>query len=216
MPLFKLFKRFLWIGLALLGTILLYMFTAFCFTFFPANPANTQINKKETIHILYDEMHSDIVLDLSKTTQKWSDLFPTLIKGKKGYLAFGWGDKETYLNTPTWDDLKTSTALKALFSNSPSLVHVSYYRSIKNFQNIKVIRLSKEQQQALEKALLKSFDFKGKTYKGYRRNDLFCTSPYSYNLINTCNTWTGDTLRDANISVSYWTPLSQNVIHSLP
>ncbi|HOB24230.1 MAG TPA: DUF2459 domain-containing protein, partial [Kaistella sp.] len=31
------------------------------------------------------------------------------------YLAIGWGDKGFYLDTPTWADLKFSTAFKAAF-----------------------------------------------------------------------------------------------------
>jgi len=42
---------------------------------------------------------------------------PDDTKGKKkgDWLAFGWGDKGFYLNTPTWADLKFSTAVKAAF-----------------------------------------------------------------------------------------------------
>lgn len=216
MHLSKLFQRLFSLLLLLLGSIFLYLFTAFCFMFFPAHTSSTNVNKDKTIYILYDEMHSDIVLNLKDTTQPWEDLFPTLIREKKGFIAFGWGDKETYLNTPTWDKLKLSTALKALFINSPSLVHVSYYPHLKHFQNLKRVALTKAQQRALEASIFKSFNFKGETYKGHRFNDLFHSSSYTYNLLNTCNTWTGETLRDANISVSYWTPFSQNLIGSLP
>lgn len=216
MYLSKLFKRFFSILLLLLASTLLYIFTAFSLTFFPAHSSNINTNKNETIYILYDEMHSDIVLNLKSTTQPWATLFPTLIKEERGYITFGWGDKETYLNTPTWDKLKLSTALKALFTNSPSLMHVSYYPHLEAFQNLKKITLTKAQQRALEASIFKSFNFKAETYKGHRFNDLFQSSSYTYNLLNTCNTWTGKTLRDANISVSYWTPFSQNVIDSLP
>lgn len=211
-----LFKRLVFTLLLLLSTLPLYLLIAFILTFFPANKSDSNRDKNESIYLLYNDMHSDIVLDLKKSTQPWTKLLPTLIQKKEDYIAFGWGDKETYLNTPTWDDLKTSTAIKALFTNSPSLVHVSYYRHIQHFQNLKKIALSKEQQRVLEREILKSFDFKGEYYRGYGHNDLFYTSPYIYNMFNTCNTWTGDILRDANISVSYWTPFSQNVLHSLP
>ncbi|MBU1958274.1 DUF2459 domain-containing protein [bacterium] len=215
MHLSRLFKSVFATLLLLLSTVPLYIVIAFLLTCFPSKH-HSSVDKNESIYIFYTDMHSDIVFNLNDLSQPWAKLLPTLIKRKEGYIAFGWGDKETYLNTPTWDDLKTSTALKALFTNSPSLVHVSYYRHLGHFQNLKTIVLSKEQQQVLEKEILKSFDFKGDYYKGYGPNDLFYASPYTYNLFNTCNTWTGDTLRDANISVSYWTPFSQNVIHSLP
>ena len=45
------------------------------------------------------------------------------------YVAFGWGDRGFYLETPTWDDLKYSTVLKALFWHSPAVMHVSFYKN---------------------------------------------------------------------------------------
>lgn len=209
-------KKLFFAFLLLLSAICLYFFTAFCLTFFPANRNVFNLDKNQTIYLLYDKMHTDIVFDLTSTTQPWANLMPTLIPRQRGYIAFGWGDKETYLGRTTWDELKTTTALKALFLNTPSLMHVSYYYRIDYFKNLKTIHLSKEQQIVLEKAILKSFDFNKKSYKGYWSHDLFYSSPYQYNLCHTCNTWTGDRLRDANITISYWTPLSQNLLLSLP
>lgn len=49
----------------------------------------------------------------------WSQKIPfSQTKGKStdfNYIAFGWGDKGFYLDTPTWADLKFSTAFKAAF-----------------------------------------------------------------------------------------------------
>lgn len=44
------------------------------------------------------------------------------------YLAIGWGDKGFYLNTPTWADLKFSTAFKAAFGLSKPAMHATFYR----------------------------------------------------------------------------------------
>ncbi len=196
----------------------LYMLTAFMLTLFPSKSLITT-EKEQKIYILYNEMHSDILFNLEElsdsTSSQWIKELPLII-GKKGYISFGWGDKETYLNTPTWSEIKASTSLKALFINTPSLMHVGYYPSINYFPEIKVVALSETQKETLTKTIFKSFNFKEKSFRGYGVNDVFYTSPYQYNFINTCNTWTGDTLRAANISVSYWTPFSYNVVDSLP
>ena len=42
------------------------------------------------------------------------------------YVSVGWGDKGFYLETPTWDDLKFSTAFKAAFFMSSTAMHVTY------------------------------------------------------------------------------------------
>lgn len=142
--------------------------------------------------------------------------FKAFKKHKKGYLAFGWGDKETYLNTPNIKDIKISTSLKALFINTPALMHVRYLQDIYHYQNMKSIKLSTAQQKNLKQSILNSFNFTKEQYRGYGREDFFYTAKGKYNLLHTCNTWTGERLREANISMSYWTPLSQNVIQALP
>jgi len=196
---------------------LLYLSVAFGLAIFPKNGTTTDSNiDTTTIYILYSEMHSDIVLEINSTKKELQKKLSPLIKSSHGYLAFGWGDRETYLNTPTWDKIELSTTLKALFINTPSVMHVNYYPHIKRFQKIKRVKISINQFNKLQESISQSFDFTKKSDKGYGYNDLFYTSNYKYNLFNTCNTWTGNQLRDINITMSYWTPLSQNVIDSLP
>lgn len=161
-------------------------------------------------------MHSDIVIDIDSLESKFKKNLQDVIQNREGYLAFGWGDRETYINTPTWNEIQLSTTLNALFINTPSVVHIKFYKRVKRFKNLKVIYLSIEQKEQLLKSIEKSFNKKEKSFKGYGKNDFFYPSIYSYNLFKTCNTWTGERLRDANISVSYWTPLSYNIIDSLP
>ena len=198
--------------LAILLLVSFYFLLSYLLIFFPKKISTSQ-TKRQTIYILYNDMHTDIVFNIEEINNSY---FPEFKNKKKGYLAFGWGDKATYLNTPTWDDLKTSTALKALFMNTPSVMHLSYFRDIHRYKNVKEIKLSKAQQKYLVKNILKKFVFREKAYQGYGRDDFFYDAKGSYNLVNTCNTWTGEQLREANISMSYWTPLSQNVIASLP
>lgn len=163
-------------------------------------------------------MHSDIIIDIDDLDKNWSKLLPRVIKNRqRGYLSFGWGDRDTYLNTPNWSDLEFYTAIKAIFVNTPSVMHVEYYSRIHRYKYLKEIKITKPQLQKIEKTILESFGgVPTFTNRGYGYNDKFYDSPYKYNLIHTCNTWTGDTLRDANITMSYWTPISYNVINALP
>jgi len=210
------FKYIIKLLLLLLVIIITYFTLAYLLVYFPSNQEKDK-QKSEEIYISYNEMHSDIIIKIDTLDKVLKEHIIKTIPYKKGYLAFGWGDKETYLNTPTWNDIKISTSLKALFINTPSIMHISFYRNINRFKNIKIVKLSKEAKKRLEKSILKSFDLeKNKVYKGYGKNDFFYSSIYSYNMFNTCNTWTGNRLREANISISYWTPLSSNVINSLP
>ena len=197
---------------------ILYFLTAYLLVFLPTTKEEKEQKRDEEIYILYDTMHSDIVLNIKSINNKKLTIeLRSLINKREGYLAFGWGDKETYLNTPTWNDIKISTSLKALFINTHSLMHISFYKDINRFRHIKNIKLSKKGKEKLENSILKSFNLEtNERYQGYGRDDFFYPSVYKYNLFNTCNTWTGDRLREANVSMSYWTPLSSNIIDSLP
>ena len=44
------------------------------------------------------------------------------------YVSFGWGDKIFYLETPTWGDLKFTTALRAIFLKSEAAMHITNYQ----------------------------------------------------------------------------------------
>lgn len=214
----KIIKPIIYAFISVITTIGVYFIVAYLFMLFPSKGNTPTQKSNHTIYLLYNEMHSDIVINLQTSNHNWQTLLPEIVQQHtKGYLAFGWGDKETYLNTPSWNDLKLLTALKALFIPTPSLMHVSYYPKIEGFQNVKTIPINHQQYQQIEQSLLKSFDTNF-TYhhKGYNHHDGFYNALNHYHLINTCNTWTGDTLREANISMSYWTPLSVNVIDTLP
>ena len=45
-------------------------------------------------------------------------------------ISIGWGDKGFYLDTPTWAELKLSTALIAGFGLGNAALHITYYDEI--------------------------------------------------------------------------------------
>ena len=192
----------------LLIIIASYFAIAYIFTFFPKN-CNEKIVKNKTVYLLYSPIHTDIVFNIQEINLS---NFPEFKEKKDGFLAFGWGDKETYLNTPNINDIKISTSLKALFINTPSLMHVSYLPNILRYKSIKPIALSDQQENYLKNSILQSFDFQKNVYQGYAKEDFFYTAKGHYNLINTCNTWTGDKLRESNLSMAYWTPFVWSII----
>ncbi len=203
--------------LLLLLPFLFYVGIAYLLTYFPTKGSNAN-PKNSTIYLFYDAIHSDIVIDLSKSTLLWHHYLPQLLPSDhpRGYLFFGWGDKATYLNTPTWDKLQPTVALKALFINTPSMMHVQHIYRVSQLKNLIKIPLSLSQQQTVEQHILESFGTNPHfVQQGYWSRDAFYDSPYPYNLFHTCNTWSGDILRESNISMSYWTPLSFNLISVL-
>jgi len=195
--------------------VILYFVTAKLLMFFPSKPL-TEDEKNQKIYLLYGDIHTDIVLNLKDLNPLWFQNIEPIKDKKEGYLSIGWGDKESYLHPGTYDTIPMNIILKAFFLNTASLLQVRYHQKIEHYLSVKTIKLSKKQLDHLTRSLFRDFDFEAKAYKGYSKNAHFYSSPHAYNLINTCNTYTGDKLREANISMSYWTPLKDNVIDALP
>ena len=215
----KILKYLLYLIIITMFILFMYISIAYIFTIFPYQNQTKIDNKKiKTIYLYYNIMHTDIILNIKDTNYNWQKLLPQLLKNRtRGYISFGWGDQETYIDSPLWSDLKLFTALKALFLNTPSLIHLNYYCNINRSSNIKRVEVSKNQYKHIEEGILNSFGEKPIFFhKGYWESDLFYHSPYKYNLFNTCNTWTGDILRESNITMSYWTPLSYCVVNFFP
>jgi uncharacterized protein (TIGR02117 family) len=144
-----------------------------------------------------------------------SYLSPDLLDGlpyKKGedYFAFGWGDKNFYLNTPTWGDLTLKNALSALLWNSPSLIHLTRYRSLQ--EEWVVVPVTDSQLALLNEALNQRFalDESGKKVllpePGYYHNDDFYAATGHYHAFRTCNSWINDLFKASGLKTSLWTP----------
>jgi len=204
----RLFKYFIII-------IILYILIPYILIFFPKKGVES-LKKDRKIYLSYDPLHVNLILDVRDNRLEWIRFFPKLLsKGNFNYLEFGFGDKETYLNTPNWEDLKLITALKALFLNTDSAIHLSYYQNIDS-SKVKTLYLTKTQYRKLVDSILKSFGTKPEFIsKGYGSRDAFYRAIYKYNLFFTCNTWVDEVLKEANISVTIWTPFSYPLIRSL-
>ena len=216
--------------------IFVYSAISWLFMLFPVNNTQSSLNadkinhtnnnQSTTIFIQHGLAHTNIIIDLSSSSIVWGDLLPNLVpkqvsrqeRGKAGFLLVGWGDKATYQSTPNWADLKASVAIKALFINTPSALHIRYFEDLGWLgDSVIPLALSKTTSHAIENRILDSFRYNKPEILslGYDVGDRFYYSKGQYNIFNTCNTWTGDVLRQSGVSMSLWTPFSYNVVHSL-
>jgi len=195
--------------------MILYLLTPYILALFPKKGIDN--NKTDrVIYLYYDALHTNIILDVRRDRDNWIKFLPNLLNGKEfSYLEFGLGDKETYLNTKYWSNLSIKTALKALFLDTDSVIHVSYYKYI-NVCALKEIRVNEIQYRAVIDLIKKSFGKKVQFISnGYFGNDKFYKAIYRYNLLFTCNTWVAEILKEANITAIRWSPLSYPLIISL-
>ena len=198
-----------------LSLIAIYFLAAFTLSRITVN--GTSANSKDIeIFIITNGIHTDIVLPASNELQDWtreikySNTLSTDSSYK--YLAFGWGDKKFYLETPKFSDLKISTGLRAISGLSNSAMHTTYYRSIIEDQDCKKLYLSKKQYQDLVRYISASFTkdinehfIRIQTSIHYDNADAFYEAIGSYSIFKTCNTWANNGLKASKQKACLWT-----------
>ena len=166
-------------------------------------------------------VHTEIVMPAVTAQKDWREDFPLedLIAPSRPYthVAVSWGEKEVFLNTPTWADLTLRTVLGAVW-NGEGLLHVSHYVRPMPSPDYRTLTISTGEYAALvkeiERAVLPAAS--RRTYRGYGKQDVFYDAPGTYHFANTCNQWTSDTLAEAGIKTGWWTPLAGGVMKWVP
>lgn len=219
----KTLKIFGFTILAFFCLIVLYFCFSVIFSIVPVN-GNIEKDKDVVIFVRTNGVHTELVLPIRFDSIDWS----TKVKfsNTKGndtvmnYVAFGWGDKGFYLNTPNWSDLKFSTAFNATFGLGESAMHVTYYKSVSETRTSLRIEISKRQYYQLIKYIQNSFEKteKGgfiyiKTDKVYCKNDAFYEGTGYFSLFNTCNTWTNKGLKICEQRACLWTPYDKGIFY---
>lgn len=205
-------------GLAgIIGLILLYVILAVTIPLIPVPKKATTEIAEVPIYIYTNGVHTDIVLPIKNNQIDWSNkiLFDnTLSKSSDfNYVGIGWGDKGFYLDTPTWAELKVSTAFYAAFWLGDSAMHCTFYKTMKEGEDCKKILLTRSQYADLIKFVDSKFDKNSAgqnilipTNAVYNNDDAFYEAKGSYSFLYTCNTWTNDALKTAGQKAALWTP----------
>ncbi|WP_172276823.1 TIGR02117 family protein [Chryseobacterium sp. LAM-KRS1] len=200
----------------ILGIVALYVVLALLVPFIGVSAKDDGEKKEIPIYIYTNGVHTDIVMQVKNDLQDWSTKVPfsntTSKRTDYQYIGIGWGDKGFYLDTPTWADLKFSTAFKAAFWLSESAMHCTYYSTMKEGEDCKMIMISRSQYKKLVEFVEAKFDRDKNgnfilipTNAVYADNDAFYDAKGSYNFTYTCNTWTNDALKAAGQKAALWT-----------
>ena len=123
---FKIIKYFLLL-------LSIYFSTALILSLIPAFPTKINCELKKEIYLSTNGVHLDIIIPKKYLSEKLID--GLIFHDRAEYIAFGWGDKGFYLDTPTWADLTFSTAVSAMFLKGESAMHVTAY--FKKYNNWK-------------------------------------------------------------------------------
>lgn len=203
-------------------------FVAFCFLiafillYLPTNPNYKQKGELTEIFVKSNGVHCDLVIPITHKFD-WRDWIGIENYDSKhaDYLSIGWGDKGFYVDTPEWKDLKFSTAFRAMFLNTQTLMHLTLIDKPSCGEKCKSIMIDDKQYQILIEAVQKRFvkDDKGMPIllpgKGYTPDDNFYEAHGSYSMFVTCNVWTNNVLRKMKIRTTRWAPFEQWVMKYL-
>ncbi|MBX9898624.1 MAG: DUF2459 domain-containing protein [Qipengyuania sp.] len=166
-------------------------------------------------------VHTEIVMPLVTPAKDWRAIFPAADVPASGrpytHVAVSWGEREVFLDTPTWSELRPATALKAMIGGD-ALLHVAHYVRPAPGPDNRPLRLSAAQYARLVQrieAAVPPADRRAR-YRGYADWDVFYDAPGRYRWNNTCNQWTSDTLAAAGVRTGWWTPFAGGVMKWLP
>ena len=215
--LFK-YNRYRYLFGGILGIISLFFISAFI----PRKWGNySKPDCDYKICIVNTGIHSNILVPINPINNNAYNWHNYLAIDKIGtdtvddykYLSFGWGDKDFYMTISSISDFNFYTIFKAVFLPTSSVMYVKGYQSIPKNIEVKCIYIDKANYLRLNKFIEASFQLDKNNRKirignGYTPSAGFYAAKGNYSILRTCNTWTGDALRKADINTPLWDSLS--------
>ena len=207
----KIIKWILRILLFLLAIPIGYTIVSLLISLIPVGQKESSCEEKHLVYFSSSNLvHSDLILPVDL-------LSPELKAGLvldpgTTHLAFGWGDKQFYANTPTWGDLTLKNAWVALMVPSESAMHVIRLTNAQKFWY--PLNLCEKQLAYLNEYILRRFKTKANGEKihldglGYGPRDDFYLAKGNFSCFFTCNSWVNEGLKYIGKPACLWTPFS--------
>jgi uncharacterized protein (TIGR02117 family) len=215
-----------WILLTPIGLAATYLTAAAAGGFLPHTVVADPGPQEVEIYVHSNGVHADLLLPVNALGIDWRQRLsfadPDVADGSFPYLAFGWGDRAFYLTTPSWSELKLSTALFALSGLDSTVMHVQAASPLPPGPRSGRLRLTAEQYRRLVDFIDQSFEhdaggaplpIAGAHY--YGRHDVFYEARGHYSAFYTCNEWTREALSAAGQPTALWAPFDIALFHHL-
>lgn len=210
-----------WAALGVFGAILLFLLAAWIGSSISRNPDWQEAASGVEIMVETNGVHTAIVMPLVNRHKDWREDFPASDLQTPGrpytHLSISWGEREVFLNTPQWTDLRLVTALNAL-TGGDGLLHAAHYVRPAPGPDNRPMRISEEEYRQLVRRIEMQVrpDALRVVHPGYADYDVFYDAPGTYHIANSCNQWTSDTLAAAGIRTGLWTPFAGGVMKWVP
>jgi uncharacterized protein (TIGR02117 family) len=206
-------------------SIVVYLFFAYILSRITIEGKNEK-NATIEIWLMKSGVHTDFVVPVKTKIKDWSLEFPYENTNAKDtttpLIAIGWGDKNFYMNTPTWADLTFKTAISAMAGLGSSSIHATYYYYILSDRPVISLKLSENQYRKLVKYIESSLYRNKKNQAIFIQprikavmgeNDAYYEAKNNYSVFKTCNSWINSGLKAANKKACLWTPFAGGIFY---
>jgi len=190
----------------------------------PRNGGSMARDASVPVFVRSNGVHTDIVMPARAAGLDCHRLVPPghvqSPSGAGEWVAIGTGERETFLNTPRWRDIRVRTLGRFVFGGE-LLLHVEHVDAPRPGPRVRALRLRPEQALRLGQAIAGTFrrGVDGHTLPlagtGFGARDVFYLASGRYDALRNCNQWTADMLGKAGVRVGRWTPLAPAVLASL-
>jgi len=209
------------IALAVAAVPVLYVAAAVAGAVLPRNAGWREPDLGVEVFVRTNGVHSDLVLPANTGGVDWYALarpeHAADPGSADGWIAVGWGQREFYLETEKWSDLRVRTALRAA-AGGEALMHVSHGSRPRPSAAYRPLRLEPEGYRQMVAAIDASFsrDARGRAIpllgRGYADYDVFYQAHGVYHAFRTSNQWTADMLAEGGVEIGIWTPFEQGIM----
>jgi uncharacterized protein (TIGR02117 family) len=205
-----------------------YLLAALALGLLPVNPqwrSGPQADGAVLVWLRTNGVHADLVLPARAPHDFTQELAPVAVIDRSRapapeafeWIAFGWGDRGFYLNTPTWADLDAGTAWRAIAAQGPSAMHVEYVRRPEAY-DVRSLWLRADEYARLVAHVRAGFrrDTAGVPIRidhpGYFATDAFYEGVGSYSPLLTSNEWVRRGLAQAGVRTARWAPFDRALL----
>lgn len=201
--------------------LIFYLLMAFVLTLIPVNSNFKEADNGTIVYVSSNGVHVNLIIPSKSASYNWTGQFNA--NNSYQYLAFGWGDRDFYMNTPTWSDLKFSTTFKAAFLPTSSVIQVYGLKKAPTIsENTRKINLSDKQFKILSEYIYHSFqlDDNGRPVELFPKTSEYTFYKYyqakgKYSMFFTCNNWANKGLKKAGVKNAVWAPFDKSVLYHL-
>src|ERR1044072_3644017 len=205
--------------LALAALVALYALAAVAASAIPVNSGWHQAAAGVRVYVIDNGVHTDLALPAAAEGADWRGLvrpedLANPAQATQSHLAFGWRDRDFYLNTPSWSQVNVGRVLSAMAGAGRTVLHVAHIPEPGSDPHIRSVMLSPDEYRRLA-AYVRATFAGGSSVHDYAGHDAFYPAKGGYSAIRTCNQWTAGALRAAGVKMGAWTPFTFGVMRWL-